>query len=168
MFVSWFAKVKMMKAYVAGDLDSAIEYANKSLSRNDKDVASLWTLAECSRLQGNNADAILYGERSYSVDPKHIDTLQLPSEVYFDQQDYKSAYEYACRAISVSEELDASLRPYIEKIKAGLSSSNSVPRPVREAMTNEEKTTQAWVAWALKFKTWYEASQHPDRGSEAH
>lgn len=171
MLGSWFLKAKMMRAYASGDLFGAIEYAKKCLNKNDKDTGALWTMAECYRLQGNDETAIAYGKKSYAVDAKHLDTLQLLSEVYFDREDYKHAYEYACRAISAAEEINTALQPYIDNVKQSLSSSRimSVPtRSIRGAIDEEQKTTQEWIAWALRFKAWYESNQLPNQSEEMH
>lgn len=160
-----------MKTYVSGDLSMAIEYAKKILVKNEKNISALWTMAECSRLEGNIKKAISYGQKAYLIDPKHFDTLQLLSEVYFDKKDYKHAYEYTCRAISVSEEIDEELQPYIEKIKQGISSSKVTFAPVRavqQAMDIEQNNVREWIAWALQFKAWYEFSQLPGKSEETH
>ena len=170
MLGSWLSKIKMMKAYVAGDLSSAIMHAKKCLDKNDKDTAALWTIADCLRLQGSNAEAIDYALRSYEADERHLDTLQLLTELYFEIEDYKQAYNYAYRAVSVAEELDLALHPYIEKMKQYFS-SRVLQRPTqafRRTIEGYEKETQDWIKWALQLMAWYESNHLPDKSDELH
>lgn len=160
----------MMKAYATGDLPLAITHAKKCLDKNNKDTAALWTIADCLRLQGNHEEAIGYAVKSYEIDPKYLDILQLLAELYFEQEDYKHAYDYACRAISVAEELDSALGPYIDKVKQRLSSS-VLSRPtqtMQRAIEDHEKSSQEWIAWALQLKAWYESSYLQDKNDGLH
>jgi len=69
MFGSWLSKIKMMRAYVSGDLSASIKHAEKCLTKNNRDIGVLCTLAECFRLQGEHEEAIAYGRKAFSVDP---------------------------------------------------------------------------------------------------
>lgn len=161
-FRSWLSRTKMAKAYVAGDLSSAIKYAEESLSCNGEDICSLWTISECYRLQGSYDESIKYAERGFLLDPKHFDTLQLLSELYFEQENYQSAYEYVCKAIAVAEEIDEALGEHIDKIAKTLSSPLIASRPIRavqRSITGDRRQVKDWIEWAIQFKAWYMASE---------
>jgi len=171
MFKPWLSRIKMAKAYVAGDLTSAITYAQKCLDKDKKDVAALWTVAECFRLQDNYNEAINYARQGFAADPNHLDTLMLLANIYFDQKDYRSTYEYASKAISVIEELDITLGPHIKKIREALSSSSVLSRPTRSfrlVIDKENNSTKEWTAWALEFKAWYESNNPEIQSKEVH
>lgn len=161
MFGLWLSKMKMMKAYVSGDLPAAMKYAQKCLAKNNRDVGALWTIAECYRLQENYEKAIVYGEEAFSVDPKHMDTLQLLTEIHFDRGDYQYAHEYALKVVSLVKEIDLELQPYRSKIKENLSSSKLMPvltSSTAQSIGEEQKTEKAWIVWAMEFITWYEST----------
>ena len=171
MFKPWLSRIKMAKAYVAGDLASAITYAQKCLHKDKKDVAALWTIAECFRLQNNNIEAINYAQQAFAVDQNHIDTLMLLTDIYFDQKDYRSTYEYASKAISVAEELDIVLGPHIKKIRETLSSSTVLSRPTRSlqlAIDKDSNSAKEWTDWALEFKSWYESNYPEIKSNDVH
>lgn len=170
-FRPWLSRIRMAKAYVAGDLTSAITYAQKCIVKDNKDVAALWTIAECFRLQDNYSEAVKYAEQAISADPKHLDTLLLLTEICFDKKDYSSTYEYSVKALSVVEELDITLGSHIKKIRKTLSSSAALSRPTRsfqQAMDEERKSTKEWVSWALEFKAWYESNNSGLPSNEVH
>ena len=75
-----------------------------------------------------------------------MDTLQLLTELYFGREDYQHAYEYARRAVSLAKELDLELQPYIDKAK-------ELAPSIMHSIDKEQKTTKAWIAWAMEFMT---------------
>lgn len=169
-FKPWLSRIRMIKAYAAGDVTSAIIYAEKCINKDEKDIAALWTLAECYKLEGEYDEAIKYAKRAVEVDPKHLDTLFLLTEIFFDQKEYKLAYEYAGKALSTAQELDTALGPYISKIRETLSSSTVLSRQARSfqlAIDSERKSTKEWVKWALEFIAWYE-SNNPEFPKNVH
>ncbi len=171
MVMTWLSKLRMMKAYVAGDISKALTNAEKCINRDRTDLGALWTAAECSKLQGNFENAVRFGEEALSIEPKHLDTLQLLFEVCFKEKDYQRAYGYSCRAIEVVRELDASLGPYIDKVKESFLSKKLEISPLNaigKAIEEERENTKQWVSWALKFNDWFEATYHQSSTNPPH
>lgn len=160
MFGSILSKIKMMKAYTSNDISTAIKYAEKCITKNEKDIGALWTIAECYRLQGDVDNAIIYGKKLYLIDSEDFETLRLLSEIYFDKKDYSRTYEYASYAVSAAKTFDDEFGAYIDQLRLNLSSSKFLSAPTRfiqKSISDDRRSVRSWINWAVQYMKWYES-----------
>lgn len=163
---SWWWRIKMMRAYAAGDYPYAIEAARQVLSKNKVGISALWTIADSYRLQKKYDEAIKFAKKAVALDPRHPDVLQLLSELYFEIGDYRSTYEYVCGTIIILEEIDSVLGGTINAISRSISSTSAKPGRVNtfhDKLHDERARAEEWVKWAVQFKKWYENSERPSQ-----
>lgn len=161
-FKKIFYKFKTARAYVAGNLTGATQYAKKCLAITDDDVFSLWMLAECMYSDKKYDKAMHYASKVVSIDKENEEAIKLLAILYFDCGDYVSTYEYVYRAVMLHKRIDEDIRTQFDKLVNKTVTLKPIPdklKVIHKSIINDIDEAKDWMEWASQFKEWYEKNQ---------
>lgn len=83
-----------LEIMIKGDLDSALETFDEAQKMHQHPYEALYYLGEIYKSKGLNNEALSHYEQAYTHNPKHYKTLRDLSALYYQQKNYKMAYEF--------------------------------------------------------------------------
>ncbi|MBI4613163.1 MAG: tetratricopeptide repeat protein [Planctomycetes bacterium] len=92
------ARAMLEKHKMTKQWDKAMEECEKCLLLAPKDVAILFSLAECSKQGGHAETAIAMLENAVQIDPEHKKSLKLLGHLYREKEDFEKAQGYFQKA----------------------------------------------------------------------
>ncbi len=93
------------------------------------------------------------------------------SRVYAADKDYDVAYEYVIKGLYQVKDEDFSVSPFLKTIMAFILKVLRPSKSYRKIRAETEQMDQSrnrWVAWATKYKEWYESNISDEKKLSAH